>query len=392
MSTGCEPVRRLRNKTCVSRAGAVLERQLPRGSPSLSEVSVRSACQGSRLGLANMIRTCSGTGAVATVASFLGVRALGRFLSSGKHACHDEVLWRVLLQRASRSVYALSVGSARASISRMRARPCGVRSAYARNSCVQLSNCRWCLDLRYREHQLFSAVVPVQSASDEKGCDFQSLFLPDSAAGTRTANLVPLDQLPRHILKLVDNSWNGTTDRVLHSQGWAHDPQLWSANGFRGAEITCSLWLCDLRSREVVAGVRRDARWPRSDLFRFYLSKRSEWTDLLGDSDSDVASNETPCKTGRVLEIWVPFRCSCNVEGAYDLSCSVEAFIAHGTIFPDDPRTREVPRGCEPEEDPTVEWERLRAGSWDVLCALSGCPLRSAGRTWTCDCMPKMVT
>ena len=206
MSTGCEPVQRLRQKTYIPSGNVVLERRLPRRSPSLSEISVRIACRGHRLGLENMLRTFSGTEAVATVASFLGVRALGRFLASDKHVCRDEDLWRVLLQWASRSVYALSVGSARASISRMRARPCGVRSADARNSCVQLSNYRWCLDLRYREHQLFSAVVPVPSASEEKGCDFQSLFLPDSAAGTRTANLVPLDQLPQHILKLVDNS------------------------------------------------------------------------------------------------------------------------------------------------------------------------------------------
>ena len=392
MSTGSQPVRRLRQKTCVPGGDTVLARRLPCGSPSLSRVSGRIACRGPRVSLENMLRTFSGTEVVATVASFLGVRAFGRFLASEKHVCHDEDLWRILLQWASRSVFALSVSSARACISRMKARPCGIRPAYARNSCVQLSNYRWCLDLCYREYQLFSAVIPVQSVSDENGCDFHSLFRADSAASKRTANLVPLDQLPQHILGLVDNSWNRTTDLVLHSRGWARRPQLWNECEFRGGEMACSLWLYDLRSREVVAGVRRDAHWPRSDLFRFYLSKRSEWASLSDDSDFDLASDETPCRAGRVLEIWVPFRCSYNVEGTYDLSCSIEVFVAHGTVFPDDPRTREVPRGCEPEEDPTVEWERRRAGAWDVLCALSGCPLRSAARTWKCDCMPGIVT
>ena len=141
MSTCYWPVRRLRRKTCVPVDAAVLAQQLPRGSRTLSGVAARIPCRDD-----NVFCSFSGTDVIATVASFLNVRALGRCLRLEKRVCGDESLWRILLRQVSHSAFALSVSSARASVWNMMCRPCGVWPADARNSYVQLRNYRWCLD------------------------------------------------------------------------------------------------------------------------------------------------------------------------------------------------------------------------------------------------------
>ena len=162
------------------------------------------------------------------------------------------------------------------------------------------------------------------------------------------AGLLPLHRLPLSARLPLDAAWNGGADPV---------------SGGRG-RMTCSLWLCNLRSREVVARVCRDADWgPDTGVFRFYISEMSEWA---------------PQRAGRILEIWVPFRCSCNVEGVYDLSCSVEVFVADGTVYPEDRLTWEALDGWNPGQDPALEWERRRADTRELMCALGGCTLRSA--------------
>ena len=334
MSTCYWPVRRLRRKTCVPVDAAVLAQQLPRGSPTLSGVAACIPCWDD-----NVFCSFSGTDVIATVASFLNVPALGRCLRLEKRVCGDESLWRILLRQVSHSAFALSVSSARASVWNMMCRPCGVRPADARNSYVQLRNYRWCLDFCHREYRMFSAVIPVVPPRVEEQNDIHSV-LRDGFTGRRFANLLPLHRLPLSALLPLDAAWNGGADPV---------------SGGRG-RMTCSLWLCNLRSREVVARVCRDAGWgPDTGVFRFYISEVLEWE---------------PHGVGRVLEIWVPFKCSCNVEGAYDLSCSVEVFVA-------DDETVD-PRDSLMWDAPAFEWGRQRADSQDLMCALSGCALRSS--------------
>ena len=152
------------------------------------------------------------------------------------------------------------------------------------------------------------------------------------------SHFLPLHRLPLSALLLLDTAWNWTADPVSGSRG----------------KMTCSLYLCNLRSREVVARVCRDADWGSDPgVFRFYISEMSQWA---------------PHRAGRILEIWVPFRCSCNAEGVYDLSCSVEVFVADGTVDPDDPLMWEA---C------ALRWGRRRADRQDLMCALSACVLRS---------------
>ena len=377
MATGYWPVRRLRQKTCVPVGVAVLAQQLPRGSHSRSRVSARIHCQGPRLDMKNMLHSFSGTDVMAAVASFLRIRAFGRFLCSEKHVCDEESLWNILLRWVSRSVWGLSVRSARACISKMMCRPYGVWPDDARNSCARLSNYRWCLDLCYCEYQVFSAVGPVEPASDENAGDFRSLFRDGFAGGERIANLLPVDQLPLRALQLIDNAWNETTDPVWRSRGWTRDLQL--LQEFRADKMICSLWLFDLDSREVIAGICRDADWGSySGRFRFYISERFEWLHLWDGWSVDPVPDVTPYRAGRVLEIWIPFKCSCNVQGSYDLSCSIEIFVADGKDHPEDPGTGGDPSGSDPPGDPQLVWERQRAHPWDLMCALSGCTLRSA--------------
>ena len=91
-----------------------------------------------------------------------------------------------------------------------------------------------------------------------------------------------------------------------------------------------------------------------------------EWVGV----DRDLHPAAANYMAGHVLEIWVPFRCTSNVEGAYDLSCSVEVFVADDeTVDPDDPLMWEA---C------ALRWGRRRADRQDLMCALSGCALRSS--------------
>ena len=217
----------------------------------------------------------------------------------------------------------------------------------------------------------FSAVIPVVAPRVENQGDFRSLVRDGFAGRQRIANLLPVHHLPLHVLQLLDNAWNRTTDPV----GWSRDLQL--LQEFRRSKMTCSLWLFDLRSREVVAGICRDAHWgSESGLFRFYISEIFECVGV--DWDFDPAPDGTPYRAGRVLEIWVPFECSHNVEGTYDLSCSVEVFVADGTVYPGDRLTWEALDGWNPGQDPALELERRRADTRELMCALGGCTLRSA--------------
>ena len=374
MTTDFWPVRRLRQKTCVPVGAAVLAQQLPHGSHSLSRVSDRTDCQGPRLDISVMFHSFMGTDVIATVASFLTIRALGRFLCLETHVYDNEGLWNILLRSVSRSVFALStvlapsVRSARASISKMMRRPSDTWPADAHGSCGRLSNYRWCLDLCYCEYQMFSAVIPVKAASDENDIDIRSLIRDDFAGGERIANLLSASRLRQFFFGRMANAWsfsgrmanawNGTTDTVLHSRRRSCDLQ--PGDEFRRDKVTCSLCLFDLGSREVVTGICRDARWgSASGLFRFYIEEEFECDDLCDSWDSDTSSEET--QTGRVLEIWVPFKCSCNGQGNYDLSCSVEVFVAEETVYPGG-----------------VEWKHRRAVTWDLVDALRLRTLTSA--------------
>ena len=318
-------MRRLRRKTCVPVHAAVLAQQLPRRSRALSGGAALIPCRDD-----NVFRSFPDTEVIATVASFLDARALGRFLRLETRVCGDGSLWRILLQRVSYSAYLLSASSARATMWSLKCGPCGVWPADARHSYVELRNYRWCLDFCYREDQMFSAVLPVEPPRVEDQNDLLSFFR-GGFSGRRFANLLPLHRLPPSALSLLDTAWNGTADPVSEGRN----------------EMTCSLCLCSLRLRLVIARICRDADWgPDTGVFRFYISEMSEWA---------------PHRAGRILELWVPFKCSRSVEGVYSLSCSVEVFVADGNVDPDDPLVWAAA---------AHGWGRRRATEQDLMCAL----------------------
>ena len=327
-------------------------------------VSLGIACQGPGSGIGDMFQSFAGTDVVATVASFCCIQALGRLLCLARHFCDGQGLWNRLLGRVSRSVFALPVRSARASISRMMSAPYGVWPGVARGSHVRLSDYRWCLDLFYCESQIFSAVIPVGAASHGHDGDFDSFFQDGFPCGERIANLLPANQLPSRALELMHDARDTVADPVLRAGGWASEPKLFQE--FRQGRMTCSLWFFDLASRDVVAGIFRDVwrSWQRSCV-RFFVAERFEPVHMCeaSDDDGDPSSGETLYRSGRVLEIWVPFECSYDAEGNHDLSCSIEIFVADGSDHP---------------EDPPRKWERQRADTNDLISALSGCTLRSA--------------
>ena len=371
MSTGNGPARRLRQKTCVPAGATVLAQQLPRADRAVSGLSVRVDRQGLRLPLTRLWRSFTGADVLAIVASFLGVRDCARFLGSEKHLCDSEGLWAMLLGRLSHSICAARAGSARASISTMMRGPeCAWPAdepAHAYGPSEGLSNLRWCLDFFYCGWQLFSAVIPVTGLSARDLRAERSLYSQDSGRRRRVANLLPLHRVPVPVLELLHDAWSRKTDPVLPSRGWTHD--LHHRDEFHRHTMTCSCWLFDTHSRELVAKVCRDAHWGAcSGNFRFYISEEFDWTGHV--SDFDGGSDEASDVEGRALEVWVLFRCTSNAEGAYDLSCSTRALIADGTLNPADSYMSEDLRWRDPAEDPSLVWERRRATPWDLKCAL----------------------
>ena len=364
MADGTGPVRRSRQENCIPVDGAVLVRQLPRGRPSVPTVTVGDGRQGPGFDMDRMFRSFTGTDVLATVASFLNMHVLRGLLCLARQFCDQEDLWVGLLRWASRSVFALSVTSARASISRMKTSSYGIWPGVARGSYVRLSDYRWCLDLFYCESQVFSAVIPVRAACNGHDGDFDSFFQDGFPCGERIANLLPANQLPPRARELVRDAQDTAADPVPRTGGWACAPRLFRQ--FRQGRMTCSLWFCDLASRDVVAGIFRDAwrSWQRSCV-RFFVAERFEPVHVCEASSDDggPSSAGTLYRSGRVLEIWVPFECGYDAEGNPDLSCSMEIFVADGSDHP---------------EDPPRKWERQRAGTNDLLSALSGCTLRSA--------------
>ena len=349
MTDGDRPVRRLRRKTCISVGVAVPARQLPRGRRSVSGVAVGIGCQGPCFDMNTMFLSFTGTDVFATVASFLSIHALRALLCVARQFCEEEDLWVGLLRWVSPSVFALSVASARASIALMRSsRPDSIGSRDVRGSYARLSRYRWCLDLSYCGSQVFSAVIPVRAALDGDRGDVDSCFESDFPSGERLANLLPRDQLPSRVLRLIHDAWNATADPELRSRVWVCDPDL--VQEFRRGTKTCSLWLFDVDSREVVAGICRDAWWGwQSSCVRFFVTEGSASVPVCEASGGDSASSsdETLHGSGRVLEAWIPFHCRCSLEGTYDLSCSAEIFVADTS---DDPR--ESP--CEREQEPPL--------------------------------------
>ena len=340
--------------------------QSPHGSHFSPGVSIGMSCRSSRVDGNEMFRLFAGRDALAVVASFLSGRAIGRLLCSAKHFCDEEGIWSTLLRRVSRAVSALSVKSARSSVSRMVCGSCGIWPRDGRLSYVQLSNYRWCLDLCYAESQVFSAVIPLQAALARNDAAFHSSFRGDFAGSERIANLLSVDQLPSPALRLIHSAWNGITDPVLHSPGFTCDQGL--LQEFRPCKLTCSLWLFSLDSRQVLAGICRDPCWGSgSSCFRFYIAEGFPWLDVRENWSVRSPTEETDCESTRVLEIWVPFRCSCNVAGNYDLSCSIEMFVAHGLNHPEDPRH---------------DSERERADAYDLTRALSGCTRQPGALVW----------
>ena len=111
-------MRRSRQETCAPVDAAVLARGLPRAGHILSSPSVRDDWQSSRLDVDSLWRSFTGADVLATVASFLAVRHLARFLVSEKCVCTFEGLWEMLLRQVSHAVCVARVRSARASLSK----------------------------------------------------------------------------------------------------------------------------------------------------------------------------------------------------------------------------------------------------------------------------------
>ena len=364
MTDADRPMRRLRVKTCTSVGVAVLARRLPRGRHAVPGVTVDIGCQGPCFDMNRMFRSFTGTDVLAIVASFLGIHVLRRLLCLARQFCDLEDLWLGLLRWVSRSLLALSVTSARASIALLKSRPYSIWSRDVRNSYAQLSHYRWCLDLSYCGSPVFSAVIPVREAPGEERGDVDSCLESEFPCGQRIANLLPRDQLPSRVLRVIHDAWYAYAEPELRSGGWVYDLEL--VREFRRGEKTCSLWLFDLDSREVVAGVCRDAWWDwQSSCVRFFVTEGPgpvPVREASGD-DSVSSSDETLHDTGRVLEAWIPLECRCNLEGTYDLACSTGIFVAD---------TSDHPR------DLLCERARRRADSDGLISALRECASLSA--------------
>ena len=89
-------MRRSRQETCAPVDAAVLARGLPRAGHILSSLSVRVGWQSSRPDVDSLWRSFAGADVLATVASFLPVRHLARFLVSERYVCSFEGLWEML--------------------------------------------------------------------------------------------------------------------------------------------------------------------------------------------------------------------------------------------------------------------------------------------------------
>ena len=364
MADGTGPVRRSRQENCIPVDGAVLVRQLPRGRPSVPTVTVGDGRQGPGFDMDRMFRSFTGTDVLATVASFLNMHVLRGLLCLARQFCDQEDLWVGLLRWASRSVFALSVTSARARIAFLKSSPHWMWSRDVRDSYAQLSHYRWCLDLSYCGSPVFSAVIPLREAPGEDRDDADSCLESEFPCGNRIANLLPRDQLPSHVLRVIRDAWCADADPELRPGGWVYDLEF--VREFRRGEKTCSLWLFDLDSREVVAGVCRDAWWDwQSSCVRFFVTPGPgpiPVREASGD-DSASSSDETLHETGRVLEAWIPLECRCDLEGTYDLACSTGIFVAD---------TSDHPR------DLLCERARRRADSDGLISALRECASQSA--------------
>ena len=112
--------------------------------------------------------------------------------------------------------------------------------------------------------------------------------------------------------------------------------------------------------------------------FRFYVSEEFRWIE--DDEDNDAYPDEMePHVEGRVLEIWVQFRCIPIAAGTYELSCSVQPWVADGrSVQRIDGYAGNDVDVRNPAEDHELLWERRRATPWDFMHALSGCTLRPA--------------
>ena len=381
MSTCYRPLRRLRHKTCVPVDATVLARRLPRASHTLSSLSVHVDWQSPRLDVDSLWRSFTGADVLATVASFLAVRHLARLLVSEKCVCNSAGVWEMLLRQVSHAVYAARVRSARASLAKMMCRTVCVwpahEPAHGYIPGERLSSYRWCLDFSYRGCQVFSAVMPLTDLSARDLRNLDSLHRGNFIHPRRVANLLPLHRLPLSVLELLSAAWNRQTDPVPHS------PQWWDVlqrrDEFDRLTMECSLWLLDTRAQEVVAEFQRDMSYGAcTGNFRFYASEEFRWVE--DDQDDDAYPDEMePHVEGRVLEIWVQFGCISIVTGAYELSCSVQAWKADGrSVQRIDGYTRDDLDSWNPAEDHALLWERRRARPWDFMRALSGCTLRPA--------------
>ena len=371
-------MRRLRQKTCVPVHAAALARKLPCAGHAPSCLPGRVHWQSPRLDVNSLWRSFTGADVLAAVASFLPVRDLARFLVSERYVCSFEGLWEMLLRQMSHAVCAAGVTSARANLSRMMYETVCIwpadEPAHGYIPSGRLSNYRWCLDFCYRGCPVFAAVVPVTDLSASDLQEVHSLHQPGCSHRRRVANLLPLHRLPPSVPGLLRAAWNRRTDPVPHSSQWWRVLQC--RNEFDRHTMECSLWLFDTRSREVVAKIRRDMNYGTySGNFRFYISEEFRWVE--DDQDVDAYPDETePHVEGRVLEIWVQFRCLPIATGAYEMSCSVQAWVAHGrSVQRIDGHAGEDLDLWNPAEDHDLLWERHRATPWDFMHALSGCTL-----------------
>ena len=377
MSTGCRPVKRLRQKTRLHVDAAGLAQRLPCASHAPSCLSVGVGWQSPRLDVDSLWRWFADGDVLVTVASFLAVRHLARFLVSERFVYSFGGLWEMLLRRVSHAVCAAGVTSARANVSRMMRMTHSVwpadEPARGYIPSGRLSNYRWCLDFCYRGCPVFSAMVPVTDLSARDLRD-PVLRRADSTCHRRVANLLPSHRLPLFVRGMLDAAWNRRTDPVPHSLQWRRLEQR--REEFDRHTMKCSLWLFDTDSREVVARVRRDMGYGEySGNFRFYVSEEFRWIEDYEDVDAYPDAME-PHVEGRVLEIWIRFRL---IPFANELSCSVQTWVADGrSVQRIDGHAGDDRHLWSPAEDRGLLWERRRATPWDLMHALSGCTLRPA--------------
>ena len=228
------------------------------------------------------------------VASFVDTRSIGRIFCLANHfrECDEERVWQKLLEQHSRSLFAVSASSSRALLRRSLCYlNCKIWPLHYDFPYINLSNFRFCFDVKYYGLPIFSAMFPLQDTYE-------------------VLNLLP--------------PYRDDYEDFLDED----DFRL----ALRGEEdgLQTYLWLVHLSRREIVAPILRnncdDTLF--EDSFRFFIPCAHHFVPedhptRLNVDHLTCLPSQCPEDIERALDITIPFECSRDVNGFFNLSCRV---------------------------------------------------------------------